>query len=359
MLNVLPRQQGHKITIQEIADLAGVSVATVSNVINHKHSKVSQRTIDKINQLIKEYGFAPNLSARSLVTAKSGLLGILFYSPKQQIDFNDPFLSDVLTGIESASKAQGKFILVHGFSNVSDIQLIQQSWNFDGYVVIGAFEKIHNQINKLLQSPVVFIDTYLQEGTPVIDTKSVLPPRYYIYNNDRELSSTATELLIKNGHQKIAFFAPKIGMDEPGVVNERYAGYLDALNAYQIQVEPSWFFDENSERELIKRSQEYTAVLANSDYLAAKLNKAFREKEVTDKSLVGFDNSYLGSIITPRLTSVELEQKTKGQKAVEVLGVLDESKTSDQLLETIIVPGYLLERDSVFNLKSRQSGGKQ
>jgi LacI family transcriptional regulator len=384
--NVLPNQNGRKVTIQEIADLAGVSVSTVSNVMNNKHSKASQATIDKIYRLVEEYSFAPNLNARSLVTATSNLLGVLYYTQKPQIDFSDPFLADVLTGIEAASKKFKKFILVHGFSNLNDIQLIQQSWKFDGYVVIGVLEEMHDQITQLLHSPVVFIDTYLSSGlsdgdvspgnasfgnagssdlslggasqnseaapssdeSPEADQPPY--PRFYVHNDDYHLSKKVTSYLIGRGHKKIAVFAPMAGKDEPGVVQERYAGYSSALAESRIPLDPSLFFDEYSEAQLVERHQDYTAVLANSDYLAARLYTAFREYQITDKSLVGFDNSFFGSILTPALTTVALNQKRKGQKAVEVLCTLDEITDPGNPSQEIVISGFLVERDSVIDI---------
>jgi LacI family transcriptional regulator len=355
--NALPNQNRTKVTIQEIADLAGVSVSTVSNVMNNKHSKASQATIDKINNLIEEYNFAPNLNARSLATTTSGLLGILYYTQKPQIDFSDPFLADILTGIESASKKFKKFILVHGFSSLNDVQLIQQSWKFDGYVVIGVLEEMHDQITQLLQSPVAFIDTYLSNdvivSSPSDEASGIIHPpyaRFYVHNDDYQLSKKVTEYLIDRGHKKIAVFAPAIGKDEPGVVRERYSGYSAALAENRITLDPSLFFDEYSEDQLVERHQDYTAVLANSDYLAAQLYAAFREYRITDKSLVGFDNSFFGSILTPTLTTVALNQKRKGQQAVEVLCTLDESTDPEKSSREIVISGFVVERDSVVDI---------
>jgi LacI family transcriptional regulator len=363
----LPIKNRRKVTIHEIADLAGVSVSTVSNVMNNKHYKASQATIDKIHRLVEEYNFAPNLNARSLVTATSGLLGVLYYTQKPQIDFSDPFLADILTGIESSSKKFKKFILVHGFSNLNDVQLIQQSWKFDGYIVIGILEEMHDQITQLLHSPVVFIDTYLSEApdtsiseinvaSPSVELPETAHPsyaRFYVHNDDYHLSKKVTQYLIDHGHKNIAVFAPAIGKDEPGVVRERYSGYSATLAENHITLDPSLFFDEYAEAQLVERHQDYTAVLTNSDYLAARLYVAFREYQITGKSLVGFDNSFLGSVLTPALTTVALNQNRKGQKAVEVLCTLDKSVEAEKPSQKIVVPGFLVERESVIDLSEK------
>ncbi|EGO6683534.1 LacI family transcriptional regulator, partial [Enterococcus faecalis] len=128
-----------KITIKDIAREAGVSIATVSNVINNKANRVSEKKKREIHELMDKYNYAPNLNARSLVAQESKMIGILYYSIKEEIDFGDPFIADLMTGLEFEAKRQGTFILFHGFNELKDIDLLQRNWNFDGFIIIGAF----------------------------------------------------------------------------------------------------------------------------------------------------------------------------------------------------------------------------
>ena len=95
-----------------------------------------------------KYNYAPNLNARSLVAQESKMIGILYYSIKEEIDFGDPFIADLMTGLEFEAKRQGTFILFHGFNELKDIDLLQRNWNFDGFIIIGAFKNIITELVK-------------------------------------------------------------------------------------------------------------------------------------------------------------------------------------------------------------------
>ncbi|MFP3155968.1 LacI family transcriptional regulator [Lachnospiraceae bacterium ZAX-1] len=337
----------HTITIKGIAKEAGVSIATVSNVLNGKPNKATQKTIDKIYTVVDKYEYSPNLNARSLANMQSGMIGILYFSPKDEVDFSDPFLSDTLTGIEAASKKNKKFILVHGFSDSSDIRRIQQNWTFDGYIVIGAIQSIHDQLSELIKAPIVFVDTYSASGQQETNY-----PRYYVYNNDAELSYFATKYLIKKGHKKIAVFSPSLGKDTIGVIHERFIGYQKALEENGLPIPQEMFFDENELDDMITRFDEYSAVLANSDLLAGSLLTAWKMNGVNGKSIISFDNSFFASFLDPQLTTVELNQKEKGKRSVEVLMRAMKCKDPKKFNERFFIQGNLIERDSVTDIRT-------
>jgi LacI family transcriptional regulator len=332
------------ITIKEIAKEAGVSIATVSNVLNKKPNKASEQTKRQIYEVVEKYHYSPNMNARSLVNTKSGMYGILYYSSKEEINFSDPFLSDILTGIEYQTKRYHKFILVHGFADVEDIYRIQQSWNFDGYIVIGAIQSIHDKLEAMLSAPVVFVDTYVDESK--IENGSSSYPRCYVYNNDFELSYQATQVLLEKGHERIAVFSPTIGLDDMGVVHERYFGYKKALEEEGIDADHELFYDENELNKLVRNAKKYSAVLVNSDYLAAKLAHQLKEKNILDKSIISFDNSFFSELLDPSLTTVELNQKDKGKLAVKVLHKATQSGY-DNAEKRFIVEGEIIHRKSV------------
>lgn len=330
-----------KITIKDIAREASVSISTVSNVLNNRSSKASQETKDRIKTIIEKYNYSPDLNARSMVTKESGMIAILYYTEKNEVNFSDPFLSDILTGIELSSKLHQKFILVHGFSDIDDIKKLQQNWSFDGYVVIGALQSVHQQLDRFLTAPVVFVDTYAE-----LTDLSTIYPRFYIYNNDFEMSYQATKYLIKHGHQKIAIFSPILGKDDAGVVHERFSGYCKALEQSNLEVSEQLFFEEAEFDRLVSDSGKYTAVLANSDFLAGKLISIWKEKKITDKAVISFDNSFFSEFLEPKLTTIDLKQKEKGKKAIEVL--ISSLKGSSDIVQKYFIQGELVKRDSVF-----------
>lgn len=331
-----------KITIKEIAREAGVSIATVSNVLNNKPNKVSEEKKQTIQDIIAKYNYAPNLNARALVHFSSKLIGILYYSQKEEIDFTDPFISEVLTGIEAQAKQNGHFILVHGFSSIEDIEVIQKNWKFDGFIVVGAFEEIYTAIDPKLSAPTVYIDTYLTQWDQT-DSRN----RAFINNNDLELSFEATNYLLANGHSRIAFYAPMSNLASTGVVAERYRGFEKAFERNKQVLDKSLIFNETALFDLVERQKDYSAVLVNSDYLAMQLMAQLKGREAEFKSLIGFDNIVFSKLVNPSLTSVELNQKLKGKLAIQELYARIQKQKIEGTSNQIIVAGKLIERDSV------------
>ena len=332
-----------KITIKDIAQEAGVSVATVSNVLNRKPNKATPSTIEKIYDVVNKYDYSLNLNARSLVTNESGMIGILYYTEKEEVKFSDPFLSDVLTGIEYISKKNRKFILVHGFSDISDIRNLQQNWKFDGYVVIGATQHIHDELCKLIKAPIVFVDTYSA------NQQTNQYPRIYVHNDDFELSKLATTYLLAKGHQKIAIFSPTLGKDTVGVIHERFTGFKKVFEENDLIWSEDLFVDENEIHRLILKQEAYTAVLANSDLLAGRLQRAWKEHNILNKSVISFDNSFFADLVEPKLTTIDLLQRDKGRLAVQAL--IDSIHKKPKIKDKYVIKGELIERSSVEKIK--------
>jgi LacI family transcriptional regulator len=328
-----------KVTIKDIAREAGVSIATVSNVINNKANRVSERKKREIRELMEKYHYAPNLNARSLVAQESKMIGILYYSIKEEIDFGDPFIADLMTGLEFEAKQQGTFILFHGFNELKDIDLLQRNWNFDGFIIIGAFENIITELVKKIKKPMIFIDSYY--NLP-IEREQIL----FVNNDDRKLSYEATKFLLNHGHRKIAFFSPKFSLNDDGVVPQRYLGYIDALNEFGVKLDEKLLFSEEKLALFVEEEKKYTASVINSDYLAAQYLYKLRERKQAFKSLVSFDNNLFSQLLDPSLSTVDLRQKEKGRLAVNLINEMLQKQTSERE-RNIMVEGEFINRDSV------------
>lgn len=332
-----------RITIKDIAREAGVSIATVSNVINNKPNRVSENKKRIIRDLMEEYNYAPNLNARSLVSQESKMIGILYYSTKDEIDFGDPFISDLMTGLEFEAKKQGNFIMFHGFNQLNDIDLLQRNWSFDGFIVVGAFEKIITELMNKILKPIIFIDSYYNLE---INRDNIL----FINNDDRRLSYEATKLLLDNGHRKISFFSPRFSLNDDGVVPQRYLGYIDALVECGVKADPKLLFSEDKLEQFIDLENYYTASVINSDYLAAQYLNQLREKNKPFKSLVSFDNNIFSKLLNPPLSTVDLSQKEKGRISVRKINSML-INSNKKLEQKVLVEGVLINRKSVLERK--------
>ncbi|MFI3685590.1 LacI family DNA-binding transcriptional regulator [Vagococcus fluvialis] len=327
-----------KITIKEIAKEAGVSIATVSNVINQKPNRVSENTKRKIKEIMEKHNYAPNMNARSLVSSRSKMIGMLYYSIKEEINFSDPFISELMTGIELEAKKQGNFIMFHGFNNMDDIDMLQSNWKFDGFIVVGAFQSYISELIEKINEPIIFIDSYYPE-------KEIRENIYFVNNDDRQLTFEAVNLMIEEGHKEIAFFGPSFSMEEDGVVPQRVLGYKKALEKNNLVYNERLIFDENSIKNLVDANQDYSAVLINSDFLAAQYWHMMKKKSFDFKSTISFDNNVFSTLLSPSLSTVDLKQKEKGQISVQLI---NEVMNKEQIERSahITIDGNLINRES-------------
>lgn len=340
-----------RVTIKKIAEEAGVSVTSVSNVINNKAHRVSKEKRDQINAIIKKYNYSPNMNARALVKSSSRLIGLLYFSQKPRLDFSDPFVTDVLEGIERIAKPQGFFTLIHNVSSLQDIEDIQKNWKFDGLIAVGFNQALFEKIHQSVSVPIVFIDTHLDEVH--YPNLSQYSDRYFINTNDKKVAEMATECLIEHQHEQIAFLS--YGFDrEPSVIQQRYLGYQKALKKHQLELQSELIYTEADFEKMLANQKNYTAVLATGDYLAMqfiqfmKKNQAFREIGL---SVIGMDDIKYAQLNDPPLTTICLDHVHKGQLAMEKLQQL---VNGDKEIEQVtILSGQLVLRETVQKRKMR------
>ncbi|MGV3084071.1 LacI family DNA-binding transcriptional regulator [Enterococcus dispar] len=342
-----------KITIKKIAAEAGVSVTTVSNVINNKANRVSDEKKELINQIIKKYDYSPNMNARALVQSSSHLIGLLYFSERPRLDFTDPFVAEVLEGIERVAKEKGFFTLIHNITSQQDIEDIQKNWKFDGLIAVGFNQAFFELINESISVPIVFIDTHLDER--VYNNLHEYPNRYFLNTDDFNAAFKPTEYLLQKGHKKIAFLSYDFDLTQSGVVQQRYIGYMSALNAHGIDVKGNLIFTEEDFDTLLSAIDSFTAILVTADYLAMQLihflksNHVFYERQI---SVIGFDDIKYAALNDPPLTTVRLDQLAKGQKAMEILvSVIGGTKKESEVFN---LGSELIIRQTVHQYKNKK-----
>lgn len=327
-----------KITLKEIAEMAGVSVMTVSNVIRGKNSRVSVETKAKIQALVKKYNYVPNQNASNLRSGKSRLIGVLFYNKSQTIDFTDPFISSVLTGIERMAKEKGYFTMVHTVQSAKGIEQLQRNWGFAGFIVVGASNRDFFKIDDAILTPVSYIDTYFEKKKK-LDGKL----RNFIGTNEEKISESIANYLSKMGHKKVLFFSFDFNQEEPSVIEKRYCAFRKFFKGEILLLTTK----SADYQEILKSVSEYlmeqpfTAIYSTADILAAKLNQIFK-----DISIVGVDNAEFDEFISPKLTTVAIDQVEKGKMAMSNL--ID--SIENEISEDYISDSLLLVRDSVKKL---------
>ena len=336
-------------TIKDIAKIVGVSCTTVSNVIHGKPGRVSADTIKKINQAIKDLGYVPNMSARSLVSNSSKVIAVINHvvTSGNKNFMEDPFHSIFIGSIESRLRENGYYLMLRTVKTSDDLNFFLRNWNLDGLILNGVYEDDFFDILTNINIPIVLIDSY-------VSNSNICNVGLEDFNG----GYLATKYLIDHGHKNIAFASPFIKYT--GVVSERFEGYKKALKEANIQLNADIIFEQELDTdttislgESLSKRDDITAIFATADILAAGIMTGIKKagKSVPeDISIIGFDDINLCNLISPNLTTIHQDAPLKGELAVNYIIDKLEGKTISN--KETILPVKIVERESVATLKS-------
>ncbi|MCR5342459.1 MAG: LacI family transcriptional regulator [Butyrivibrio sp.] len=332
------------ITIKEIATQLNLSTTTVSNVIHGKTGEVSPATIKIVEDYLKKVDYVPNINARNLAQNESKIIGVALKARADKYEnlLMDPFVSELIGGIEESIRNAGYFMMLYISSDTDEIMRHVSTWNVDGLLLFGMIDDDGIRVSEKYKKPIVCIDTYSIEG---------LKHFINVGLNDRQGCFNMVNYMIKQGHQKIAFLSDNM----KGVDYERFSGYKYALEGNGIHYEEDWFLQirprtdeiEASLEEICHRAEEFDAVMCVSDLYAVQLMCALEDRGFSipdDISIAGFDDTLLGQLHRPALTTVHQNVKDKGIVATNtLLQRIRGEKTPKQ----IQLPTELIIRDTV------------
>ena len=331
-------------TIKDIANAVGVSCTTVSNVIHGRAGRVSAETIARINEMIDKLGYVPNMSARSLVSSSSKVIGMISHltANKKESIVEDPFHSAFIGSIETTLRENGYYLMLRAVETTNDLLAFLRNWNVDGLFFTGVFQdEFFNTLSEL-DIPIVLIDSYVSHSNMC-----------NVGLEDYNGGYTATKYLIDLGHKNIAFASPTI--KNRGVVSERFLGYRNALSEAKIPFRSDLVFEQELDTETtialgrrLAARGDITAVFATADILAAGIMAGLQQsgKRVPDDvSVIGFDDINLCRLTSPTLTTIHQDAPLKGKMAVNFLiDLLDKNSIKNS---EVILPIRLVERNSV------------
>lgn len=335
------------ITIKDIAAATGVSATTVSNVINGKTGRVSAQTIQKINDAIEKLGYVPNMSARSLVSHSSKVIGFINHvlTIKGSNFMEDPFLSKFLGILEQVLRENGYYLMIRTAETPEEIESFLRTWDIDGLFLAGIFQDDFFESIRAQKLPTVLVDSYVhQEDICNVGLE------------DFGGSNMATKYLIEKGHKKIAFASPKI--QNGGVLMERYLGYKAALTEASIPFDSELVFECGMDLEHTIHVADYlvdhpevTAIVTTADFLAGNIMANLNKRGIhipEDVSVMGFDDLNICTIMNPQLSTIHQDMELKGRLAVKLMLELLNGETPTP--SELILPTSIVERDSVRSL---------
>lgn len=331
-----PRKGSQGITIRDVAERAGVSAMTVSNVLNGRGA-MSERTKRHVLMTIEALGYAPNEAARTLARAQATKIGFL------QPSRHNAFLSSVLVGALRACGQAGAQLLLRG---TTDRTFATLSTTVDALTASG--------VTGILTTPPVAEmfgagELPLPEGVSV---GAVAPGRpldglVTVRIDDRAAAAAMVDRLFARGYSRIALV---MGPDEHSSAAARTAGYLDALARRNVPVDPRLVVQGTFEAEtsvdavrtLFALDPRPDAIFASNDNMAAvaiqiALQTGVRVPE--ELGVAGFDDAEIASRLWPTLTTVRLPVEEMAHRCVTELiqRTPDKPAASDQLLDFEIV----------------------
>lgn len=336
-------------TIKDIADKAGVSTATVSNVIKGKKGKVSEKTIEKIEKIIEELNYVPSMGARILSEKRSKIIGVICnFMNVTDNSLKDPFTAELLGVIESEIRKNKYYMMLYASNKPEEIKKLISTWSVDGLIFAGINEKIYNSLIKISKKPIVVIDGYYKNKD-----------FYNVGTNDEEGGYIITKYLLDKGHKNIIFAdeTNKKGTIIKTVDGERLKGFKRALKEMGIEytTQNHIYIDAFNKQKSVDKILEYkniTAVVCASDNIAFEVINCLKNRNIKipeDISVTGFDNVYLSNLSSPTLTTINQNINEKGCKAVNMLIDIIEEKSIEN--NNIRISVDIKERNSVKNIK--------
>lgn len=331
-------------TIEDVAQLAGVSIATVSRAV-HTPEKVADTTRRRVLDAIAKTGYTTNAMARSLRVRRANMILIL------ASDVGDPNFSNILVGLETEASKRGYGVLIgntqNDVSREADYLRFIASNQADGLILLTGHMPfgLAADKNKAALPPMVAV------GEPV--GNAAVP---FAGVDDFEGARTATDHLIAQGHRRIAF----IGRDPARTVaTRRETGYRAALKAADIAFDPDLVLDGEATTEsgraaterIFVRDRLPTAFFCVNDAAALGVLIALSARGYElprDFSVIGFDDISFASFVTPPLTTMKQPRLRIGEEAMTLLLTMIEGKEPEK--PEILLKPELILRNSVQRL---------
>ena len=323
-------------SIKDVAKEAGVSIATVSRVLNDI-DVVNEDTKKKVLDAIKKLGYRPNIVARSLKTQRTSTIGILIP------DIASQFYPDIVRGAEDVT-------------NIYDYNIILCNSDFD----VEKEKEYLRVLKEKMVDGVIYISSSLNEEildlineldlkTILVETKDKDGKLPSVTIDNIKASYEGTKYLINSGLKNLAF----IGVNEENMNawGERYTGFVNALKDSGLEADEDLCYFKNltvktgyqAIQRFTENNKSFDGIVCASDEIAMGAINALREKGIKvpeDVSVIGFDNNVMGSIFYPKLTTISQPSYDMCSVAVRMIIKMLNKKELDN-------PNYVLNYELI------------
>ena len=331
-----------KITIKEVAKAANVSTSTVSRVISDS-PQISEKTKEKVREVIKQLNYKPNAIARSLANKKTRIIGVVLPNEAQDLSFN-PFFLKAMQGMSSYAKRK-KYYITYAFNDDEREELNSIKDFITSNLIAGVCLLRLRTDDKSIEYLNNTNFPFVVVGRPE-EPESML----WVDNDNFKATYNLMDTLIKKGHKEIAFLGAK---EELTVTKDRLKGYKVSceINGLSCATKNIIIKDEFTEEEGFEGALELiekcnpTAILVQDDLLAFGVLKALKSKGISDISVVAFNNTPLAQFQNPPLASVDINAYELGYYAAKVLIEYLENNNVEN--NHYIIVSELVERESL------------
>ncbi|MBE7684411.1 MULTISPECIES: LacI family DNA-binding transcriptional regulator [Paenibacillus] len=335
-----------KATIYDIAREAGVSIATVSQVINGK-GKISEKRRAEVMEIMERLNYQPSAIAAALTGKQTYTLGLLVP------DISNPYFAELARAIEDRSRQLGYSVVICSTDNKDErveryLNLLQQK-RVDGMMIGTGID------NAEILSPL------LQQSIPVALIARQLPSLsvHTVSIDDRLGGALAAEHLLQLGHTRFGVVSEPLKVSSS---KERVRGFREAVEEAGLALESSQVRESTADIQsakqevlvLLEQTNRPTGIFCCNDMQAIGALQAAKELGLQvpeDVSIVGFDNTILASVTNPPLTTVAQPIEDLGHRAVDLL--IDELKDEHKRPQKLVLKPELVIRESTGDVSIR------
>jgi LacI family transcriptional regulator len=342
--------QFQRVTINQVADAAGVSIKTVSRVINNLPD-VAPETRKKVKDIIAQLGYQPNAIARGLASKKTRTIGLI------NANFTDGNIALMVKGVKCQALKRG-YLIILGSTDIDQTKQLEYVRILSNRYVEGIIfvrpcpEAVEDRL-----TDVTNLQEILNAGIPVVVLTSlpVKHPHMIVVDTDNVYGGRiATQYLLQLGHNRIATIT---GPTSASSVVSQTLGYSQALKEAKIPLRNEliatgdWSYQSGAiaVQQLLERNVEFTAIVAQNDRMAMGAIHILAKHKLRvpeDVSIIGYDNEEWTEFCRPPLTTISLPFEQMGEIAAQMLIDRIEGQEHNNVHQDIILQPSLIERAS-------------
>lgn len=342
-----------RVSIEDVAKLAGVSITTVSRVVNNTNHPVSEKIKRQVQKAVRELGYVPDPSAQSLRQNYNNIIGLITR------DISDPYFGTIARAVTEQANHHGvvSFVCNTGRNPFNELQYHDLLWQHKvrGIILAGGGLDSDDYQGKLIEQ----MKRYAKHGNRIV---ALAPQGFdmpYVMIDNRSVGETITDFLVKLGHRRIAFVN---GPEKVFTAAERLDGYKlsliknglvfdDSLVAYS---DFTWEGGYRSTQALLAKSISFTGLCCANDNLAFGALRALQEHGLNvpgQVSVISVGDLPMAGYMSPPLTTVHVPLYEMGLKAVDlIMGTAPLEEKSNVIFKTSLVERQSVQQPGSDNL---------